>query len=730
MTSPGYTDQSVHILDDPTKTGPELLRVAVEDAGLWNLLATSCHAFTTTASDLPIVIKPELEAFDLGAPTATDPRLVEALIDLLHDHGYKRVAVASARQSSYLWAENRDVLAVADLLGYRFRTKKRRAYEFLDLEDGLTAGPFPPGSLLNGSQIATAWRDSFRICFTKNRTDESRSYALCLDTLLGVLPLPDKDYYYDHRMDAGEVVSELMRQVPPNLSIIDAIVSSHGGSGTRAPKPLLTHTLIASADVLLADLAGALKMGLDPSSSPIFVRARRDVGLPDRYVVHGNLARYPGWLNVHPLVVDSTRRRDRSPAIARTVRPWIQVSNTELFPFKTPLDAKANASVSTWIANVDDNPSPFWALVLTNYLLAAVNRLSTAYLVLYDKDKVRRRLVPLGVELADLKPSDCEAIASELTPLRKLLRSVPFDDNGLRWTYYDDAIIFEYKRTLPIPFDEFVSRVDVAKTIQFMNDYLGGVAVPLVRDGTGRATHQAERNIYLPQPNYLVLHGGDVIDVTKLEHITYGSRSQQMSWKTIRSENASATYDDGQVTFARRRGATQVSYFGRQQFALPLYWQLIDLKLAPKLRAGLITHAYTTFFSRTAANLEALVEGREIEIGRPWHDPAEVPGTEPLPIESLTRAAVGLAERYGPLLQEFGWLLGRQGERAPGGSSVDRNGFQHFESPQTQEHAAVGSPTAAAMAAAWPQIANFWQEMGDALGDDLKAAIAGPLGSF
>lgn len=57
---------------------------------------------------------------------------------------------------------------------------------------------------------------------------------------------------------------------------------------------------------------------------------------------------------------------------------------------------------------------------------------------------------------------------------------------------------------------------------------------------------------------------------------------------------------------------------GRQEFPLPLFWQAVNLDLNPLVKDFLVYHAYTTFFTRTFANFEALCEGRNIRIGRPW----------------------------------------------------------------------------------------------------------------
>ena len=151
------------------------------------------------------------------------------------------MAVAAAADSSTSWAENREVLALADLLGYRYVTDSGRPYEVIDLGEGLVDGGFAEGTLLHGSQIAQAWRDAhFRITFAKNRADEQQGYALSLDTLIGVLPLADKDYYYRHRFDPGEVVVELLQTVPVQFALIDAWTSSHGAGGGRSPRPIAT----------------------------------------------------------------------------------------------------------------------------------------------------------------------------------------------------------------------------------------------------------------------------------------------------------------------------------------------------------------------------------------------------------------------------------------------------------------------------------------------------------
>jgi uncharacterized protein (DUF362 family) len=705
------------IADDEGASPVDLLARTLDRAGFWTLLTSRCRDTDRSPATLRIVIKPDLTAFAAGSPTATDPALVEALIDLLHSHGYRDVAVVASADSSSLWAENRDVLATAELLGYRFATHDSHPYDVVDLAEDLVPIGWPPGALLDGTSISRTWNEAHaRVLFSKNKTDETEAYALGLENLIGVLPLADKDYYYRHRFDPGTVAHELLGTVAPHFALIDAIVSSHGSGGSRSPLPLDTKTLIASTSTVLADFAGALKMGIDPAASRVTAQVLQHEWLPSRYRIDGNLAVYDGWISVHPVVLDAARKRRSWVSVDRAVKPWLQQADTASFPFKEPLDAQAQAVVAPRFANVDDDASALGLYAAANYGLGWLGDVLNSYRVLYDKDRVRRRQVALGIDPSAYDAVEYEKPLSELLQLRQVLRELPADDNGLRWRYVNDAVVFEIARSFPVPFDELIAAIDVSKTIQFMNDYLGGVIVPVARDGQGRVTHQAERNLYLPQPNYLVLSQGTVIDVTKLEFVEYSDDQQRMSWKTIKSENGSATYDDGLVTFRRRDDVTDVSIFGRQLFTLPPFWKAIDLDLVPALKRSLVNHAYTTFFQRTFSNFEALLEGRDIRIGRAWHDPIDSPGSsEPMLTDVVARRLTALLEKHGPAIAQ----LARPRE-APAPTRIDDQGFAHFSSPGAP---AAGPANAETSDVVSRFLTELWAEFAEAARRDLAAQM-------
>ena len=654
--------------------------------------------------DLPIVIVPELGAFAKGSPAATDPTLVETLVDLLHEGGYPNVVVAAGADESAAWAGNRGAYALVDLLGYRFVTPAGREYDIVDLSDDLIDAPFQPGDLLAGTKLSETWLNAgYRIVCATNTTHASSGYHLGLGTVMRVLPNA-----YGTRPSAppGDVVAELLALTPVDLTIIDAIESCHGSGGARAPKPISTGTIIAAYDIWTADVVGAIKMGLDPGVSPLFARA------PDRpdLEIDGSLAVYDGFIAPHPLALDAMTQLESSPWLSQLTRPWIQVLDPELFTLESPIDATLNEKLAPWFADIDSDPLAFGALVFAGYTAGAAQRVVDTYRILYDKDNVRRSDVRLGFDPDSFAPSVYRSIVPELKGLEQLLDGAEEHRPRLRWRYLDEAVLFDYRSDLPIDFDEFVAAVDVARTISYMNDYLGGVVVELQYDDDERSIRQAERNLYLPQPNYLALSGGKPIDVCKLEIVEYGTDRHRLYWKTIASPNDSARYDDGIVTFDRTNTGTAVTIFGRQLFTLPPLWTAVDLGLAPDFKAHLVTDAYATFFDRTLANLEALVEGRDIRIGKPRPDtPA------PLPSSTLERLAEDGLDWLNTMSASIKGPTATTTDNQVG--EVDDDGFIHFKAEHNGHR---DSPIAPVLANA----ADFWAELIDAGLRDLGATTS------
>ena len=161
------------------------------------------------------------------------------------------------------------------------------------------------------------------------------------------------------------------------------------------------------------------------------------------------------------------------------------------------------------------------------------------------KGHVERIVVPLGFDPAAYEDAAYDELPAFLAPFERLLEDLRPNPDGMRWCIVNGATVFAVEREIPVGFDEFVDRVDVAAGISLMADYLGGRRVSLSTTSDGRGERQAERNLYLPQPNYLAFWGGKPIDVCKIELVQRDAHEHRLYWRTVASLNGSATFDDG-----------------------------------------------------------------------------------------------------------------------------------------------------------------------------------------
>jgi uncharacterized protein (DUF362 family) len=656
-----------------------LLDQALESAGFWQLPAHDKYA----ASAGRVLILVDLYAFELAQPVFTRIELVEHLIDALARYGWSDIAIGSSPDSSITWAENRDVAVVADLLGYRYETPSGTHYDVLDMSENLMDAGFPLSSALAGSSLSRNWIDAdLRIVFPKCKTDLREVFALCSNSLLYVLPLADKDYYYRQRVDTVEALAALLGQYPPHFAIVDACGAAHGSGAQQSPVEVATNAVIAGIDPLAVDCAVATKMGADPAASPLVAGLIAALGRPPVSNVIGNRSVFRDFLLPDPILVESTRARERSAVFARLVAPWLQRVDENLFPFKNLLDSKINSAVAHRFAELDEDLAAKFSLIYWNYVFSGLDKYQHAWRISGgDKDTIMRRVTGVSPETLACGEEEYYAMHHELEDMEAWLDAHCHEKTPLRWRYLDRAVVFDYSHTYPVPFEEFVQRVDISRTIQFMNDYIGGALLPIEWDSSGRPVRQVERNLYLPQPNYLAWWDGKEIDVSKIESVIYTPDRQRMFWKTIKSENQSAIFDDGIVTFEAAGEFTRVIIFGRQLFVLPPLLELAQLERYPQLKSALVEDAYKTFFRRTFANFEALLEKRDIAIGRPWHIPKTAHDSAKRPIESLVETATRFSELAAPWIDSF---LNPQKSSitADGGRKMhgetDALGFTHF----------------------------------------------------
>ncbi|MET0180167.1 MAG: DUF362 domain-containing protein [Novosphingobium sp.] len=625
---------------------------ALEQSGFWGLFRR------TPDEPCRVLVLVDLSGARVGDPERLAPAAVEGLIDLIHAQAPgASVDLATSADETQLWAGNRDIYALAELLGYRFVTDGGHDYDIVDLGENVRDAGFAEGSVLHDTGLSADWLDAdVRLNLARLRCDPAEGFAGGLVNLLTCLPLADKPLHYRHRRDLGEVISALLACCPPDHTLVEIATDEPEVAGGAA-------FASASRSPLLADYAAAVKAGLDPFASDLLAAVARDRPIPAGFRIAGAFAPAAALAPSPPLPQASARARRNSEAGDRLATGWLRRLDPDLFPASRPLDAKAG-EIAAALAGSGKSPSGNALITALNLALGAGGKLAEAWRTLADKDALVRRAVSLGFDPHAVPAARYDAVAEELEALLPIAAAAPERGDGLRWRKFEKGVLFEYRRRAAIPFETFVAKVDVARTIAHMNDYLGGVLVVVERDDAGRPIRQAERNLYLPQPNYLVLYGGQPIDVTKLETVRYEADAHRLYWKTIHSSNGSATADDGVAFFERDGAGTRVTIAGKQRFTLPPLLQIFDPALLPEVEAALTSEAYQRFFDRTYANFEALVEGREILLGK-------APDAETAhPSIALEQQLRTLAERAAP------WLERVQGVPRPR-PERDGRGFVH-----------------------------------------------------
>jgi uncharacterized protein (DUF362 family) len=648
----------------------DLLACIVVSGGEADALASATKRLAPSLAGTAVVLA------RVSQPTPASAEVVHAVVDVLHDRGCTSVVVGSSLHS-YDRDRGHHVLAgLARRAGLLGVTPLGRRYEVVDLGSDLATAPVPDVSVLSGHLVSRQWVEAgTRVVVGRAVTELVDGYAACLSTLLRAAPEVAG-------AEPADVAADLLAHLPPALCVVDVLHASVGPDGARLPQPVDSGALVVATDALAADSAVAALLGLDRSVSPLVERALLAVGAASGRT-EGRLSAVDGAHAAHPLARAAARSVAAEPRLSRVLSAAIGGPDDDAEP-ADPVLSTVRALLTPLVAAADD---PVGHLSLTAVLTAAasVRHGALTWATGADKASVDRREVPLGFDPAAYPDHDYDGLPALVAPFEALLDGLPTNDDGMRWRLLDGATVFEVGRDLRADFDEFVARVDVAAGISLMADYLGGRRVTVAGGPAG--TRQAERNLYLPQPNYLAAWGGEPIDVCKIELVERDPDRHCLTWRTVSSPNGSAQFDDGSLTFTRIPSGTRAVVRGRQLFTLPSAWAGVDLAALPEVRNPLLEEAYRRFFTTTFDNLEACFEGREFRIGRAPMDPTEPLLTQSvdLLLGAVTRwldgggvdgSAVGggvdggSTTRRRVAVQATGW---------PAGTEVDEHGFRHVK---------------------------------------------------
>lgn len=241
-----------------------------------------------------------------------------------------------------------------------------------------------------------------------------------------------------------------------------------------------------------------------------------------------------------------------------------------------------------------------------------------AFQVVFAKRTVPRLSPTFEVDLGRYEPSDFERIIPAMQDVERRLEAVPADAQGMRWIHLDETVLFRGERRLELPYEDFVSRVDISHVGQFYRDSLGVTTVVVNRDGAGRTRHQGVRVVALPQPNYTAFMLKQELDVYKLETVDHSADEQRVWMVTVHSPNASAVCDDGYMSFSRSADGTGtvVAFLACQNFPIPPLMALARMDRWAWLKRVVTEAAYRRFFNVMMRNIEYCYHGRDFQVGR------------------------------------------------------------------------------------------------------------------
>lgn len=207
----------------------------------------------------------------------TTSRVIEDMVVILKEHGIDDITIGEGIVSG---AKDRETPAHAfktlgyDTLKQRYGVKSvnvmDRPFEKVDLGDGITLN-------FNVDILNSDFVVDLPVMKTHNQT----LVSLGIKNLKGTIDIPSRKKCHnpDPEKDLNYYVARLADKMPPIFTLIDGIYTLERGPGFDG-KMRRSNLLVASSDILSADLVGARVLGYDPANVPHLVHAAKNRNRP------------------------------------------------------------------------------------------------------------------------------------------------------------------------------------------------------------------------------------------------------------------------------------------------------------------------------------------------------------------------------------------------------------------------------------------------------------------
>ena len=251
----------------------ESVRKAVELAkGLENL-----------PSNAKVFLKPNIVFWTKTVPfpkwgVITTSRIVEDMVVLLKEHGIDDIVIGEGAVT--LNPKDNETIANAfETLGYNILKKRygvkcinifERPFEKVDLGEGVTLN-------FNADML----NSDFLVDIPVLKTHAQTVVSLGIKNWKGTLDIKSrkKCHSADREKDLNYMIAKIPKILPPCFTILDGIYTNERGPGFDG-KIRRSNILVASSDLLSADMVGAKVLGHEPSDVPYLAHVAKNSGRP------------------------------------------------------------------------------------------------------------------------------------------------------------------------------------------------------------------------------------------------------------------------------------------------------------------------------------------------------------------------------------------------------------------------------------------------------------------
>ncbi|MFX1499009.1 MAG: DUF362 domain-containing protein [Promethearchaeota archaeon] len=204
----------------------------------------------------------------------TTSRVVEDVVKLLSEIGVKDITIGDGiitddpndRETPKDAFEKLGYNLLKERYGVKIYDTFDRPFEKIELREGVSVK-------MNSDML----HSDFLIDIPVLKTHAQCVVSLGIKNLKGLINIPSRKKFHgaDPKFNLHYNVAQLANKIPPSLTVIDGIYTIERGP-TFDGKAHRSNILLASTDILAADLVGARLLGIDPQDVPHLVQAAKD----------------------------------------------------------------------------------------------------------------------------------------------------------------------------------------------------------------------------------------------------------------------------------------------------------------------------------------------------------------------------------------------------------------------------------------------------------------------